>query len=337
MNTILVTGAGGHIGNVLVRELLDQGQSVRGLLLPSEDPTPLKGLPAEILEGDVLDIESLRWALRGVEVMYHLAGVVSILPGQWDLLERVNIEGTRNALRACREARVRRFVYTSSIHAIAPPPPGQTIDERLPFEPARTWGDYDRSKAMASLEVRRAAAEGLDAVIVCPTGVIGPYDFRRSEMGQFLLDCASRRPKMYIEGAYDFVDVRDVARGHILACERGRRGEHYILSGGRITVPEILETVERTFQIHAPHLRIPLWLARWAAIFTPLYYRLTGAKPKLTPYSIHTVTSNCQISSLKAQRELGYRARPLSQSIQDTLRWFRDQGALPGLAAPRLS
>jgi dihydroflavonol-4-reductase len=335
MNKILVTGAGGHIGNVLVRELLAQGETVRAFLLPSEDPSPLKGLDVEILQGDVLDIESLRRALQGVGVVYHLAGVVTILPRQWDLLERVNIEGTRNVLRASQEAGVRRFVYTSSIHAIAALPSGQTIDESLPFDPERTWGEYDRSKAMASLEVKRAAAQGLDAVLVCPTGVIGPYDFRRSEMGQFLLDCASRRPKMYIDGAYDFVDVRDVARGHILACQRGKRGEHYILSGARITVQEVIETVEAILQIRAPHLYVPLWLARWAAVFTPAYYRITGVKPKLTPYSVHTVTSNCQISSGRAQRELGYRPRALAQSITDTLKWFLDQGYLREAVLPQ--
>ncbi|MGA2112812.1 MAG: SDR family oxidoreductase [Anaerolineales bacterium] len=328
MNKVLVTGAGGHIGNVLVRELLAQEQEVRALLLPAEDRSSLNGLDVEILEGDVLDIGCLRRALQGVRVVYHLAGVVTILPGQWDLLERVNIEGTRNVLRACEEAGVGRLVYTSSIHAIAPPPMGQTIDERLPFDPARTWGEYDRSKATASLEVKRAAAQGLDAVLVCPTGVIGPYDFRRSEMGQFLLDCASRGPKMYIDGAYDFVDVRDVARGHILACQRGTRGEHYILSGARITVQEIMETVEAILQIPGPNVFVPVWLARWASVFTPLYYRITGAKPKLTPYSVHTVTSNCQISSEKAQRELGYRPRALPQSIADTLKWFLDRGDL---------
>jgi len=328
MNKVLVTGAGGHIGNVLVRELLDQGESVRALLLPSEDRLSLNGLKVEILEGDVLDRDCLRRALRGVGVVYHLAGVVTILPGQWDLLERVNIEGTRNILRVCREAGVRRLIYTSSIHAIAPPPMGQTIDERLPFDPTKAWGEYDRSKAIASLEVKRAAAQGLDAVLACPTGVIGPYDFRRSEMGQFLLDCASPGPKLYIDGAYDFVDVRDVARGHILACQRGRPGEHYILSGARITVQEIMETVEAILQIRGPHLFIPVWLARWASVFAPRYYRVTGAKPKLTPYSVHTVTSNCQISSEKAQRELGYRPRALPQSIADTLKWFLDQGYL---------
>ncbi len=325
---ILVTGATGHIGNVLVRELVERGHSVRALLLPGEDLAPLDSLPVECLEGDVLDPASLEAAVRGVSEVFHLAGLISILPGMRPLLHQVNVIGTRNMLQASLRAGVRRFVYTSSIHAIAPPPPGTIIDERLPFDPEQAWGDYDRSKAEATLDVRRAAAEGLDAVIVCPTGVIGPYDFRRSEMGQFLLDCARPGPKVYVDGAYDFVDVRDVAQGHILACERGGTGESYILSGSRLTVRRILSLVERITGAVGPHLRLPFWLASLVARFTPLYYRLTRARPRFTPYSLHTLLSNSWISAAKAQRELGYRSRPPEVTIADTLEWFARRGLL---------
>ncbi len=325
---ILVTGATGHIGNVLVRELVRRGHSVRTLLLPGEDLTPLQDLPVERLEGDVLDPASLEAAVRGVSEVFHLAGLISILPGMRPLLHRVNVVGTQNMLKASRQAGVRRFIYTSSIHAIAPTPPGILIDERLPFDPEQTWGDYDRTKAEATLEVRRAAAEGLDAVIVCPTGVIGPYDYRRSEMGQFLIDCARPGPKLYVDGAYDFVDVRDVAEGHILACERGRTGESYILSGSRLTVRRIIALVERVTGAVGPHLRLPFWLASLAARFTPLYYRLTRARPRFTPYSLHTLLSNSWISAAKAQRELGYRSRPAEITIADTLAWFAQRGWL---------
>jgi len=325
---ILVTGATGHIGNVLVRELVRRGQSVRALLLPGEDVTPLEGLPVERAEGDILDPDSLDHALRGVSEVFHLAGLISILPGMRPLLYQVNVLGTDNVLRASLRAGVRRFVYTSSIHAIAPPPPGTLIDEQLPFDPEQTWGDYDRTKAEATLRVRRAAAEGLDAVIVCPTGVIGPHDYRRSEMGQFLIDCARPGPKLYVDGAYDFVDVRDVAEGHILASERGRTGESYILSGSRLTVRRIIALVERVTGVVGPHLRLPFWLASLAARFTPLYYRLTRARPRFTPYSLHTLLSNSWISAAKAQRELGYCSRPAEITISDTLDWFAQRGWL---------
>ncbi len=325
---ILVTGATGHIGNVLVRELAGRGQPVRALLLPGEDPSPLEGVPAQQVQGDVLDPDSLRAALDGIERVYHLAGLISIMPQMYDQLYRVNVVGTRNMLEACRRARVQRLVYTSSIHAIAAPPEGEVIDERLPIDPDRTWGEYDRTKAMATREVQQATADGLDAVIVCPTGVIGPYDFRRSEVGQFILDCARPGPKLFVEGAYDFVDVRDVAAGHILACERGRRGERYILAGSRLSVRRILSLVEEITGLRGPHLRVPLWLAEWASHVAPLFYRLTRTKPRFTPYSLHTITSNSVISPRKARTELGYAARPLRESIADTLRWFAAQGVL---------
>ncbi|OGO16033.1 MAG: hypothetical protein A2Y93_13445 [Chloroflexi bacterium RBG_13_68_17] len=325
---ILVTGATGHIGNVLVRELVARGEQVRALLLPGEDPSPLQGVEAQKVEGDVLDPDSIRAALDGVQRVYHLAGLISIMPQMYGRLYQVNVIGTRNMLQACRRARVRRLVYTSSIHAIAVPPEGNVIDESLPVDPDQTWGDYDRTKAMATREVQQAAAEGLDAVIVCPTGVIGPYDFRRSEVGQFILACARPGLKLFIEGAYDFVDVRDVAAGHILACEYGRRGESYILSGSRLTVRRILALVEDITGHHGPHLRLPLWLAELTSHVAPLFYRLTRAKPRFTPYSLHTITSNSVISPRKARGELGYATRPARESIADTLRWFAEQGAL---------
>jgi dihydroflavonol-4-reductase len=159
-------------------------------------------------------------------------------------------------------------------------------------------------------------------VVVCPTGVIGPYDFRYSEMGQVIRGYARRALKFYVEGAYNFVDVRDVAAGHILACERGRAGESYILAGERVTVKRLLETVEELSGRYAPHVKVPLWLAHWAAHFTPLYCRLTHTKPQFTTYALHTLGSNSEISAAKAQRELGFRARALRDSLTDTIAWF---------------
>jgi len=295
---------------------------VRALKLLGEDAASLRELAVEVIEGDVLDRSSLHRALEGVRHVYHLAGIISILPGVRQILDRVNVQGTRNVIAACRESGVERLVYTSSIHALVEAPLGTSIDERQPFDPARTMDDYGRSKAQASLAVMEAAREGLNAVIVCPTGVIGPYDFRQSEMSQVIKYYARRAPKLYVEGAYNFVDVRDVAAGHILACEHGKTGESYILAGERITVKRLLETVEELTGRHAPHVKVPLRLARWAASFAPLYYRLTRTKPQFTAYALQTLGSNSEISAGKAQRELGYRARALRDSLRDTLAWF---------------
>lgn len=318
----LVTGATGHIGNVLIRKLLERGERVRALVWRGEDTSSLDGLDVERIEGDVLDPDSLRLALRGVETVYHLAGIISILPGRNPLVWRVNVEGTRNVLDAARREGIRRLLYTSSIHAIRRAPHGVVIDESLGFDPNNPYGEYDRSKAAASLEVQRAAQTDLDAVIVCPTGVIGPYDFRGSEMGEVIRSAAEARPMFYVEGAYDFVDVRDVAEGMIAAAEQGQRGESYILGGHKISVRSLLETVRQVTGRAFASIRIPFSLAEAATRFTPWYYRQTKAKPRFTPYSLEVLRSNSNISHRKAERELGFRPRPVFETVADTVRWF---------------
>ena len=319
---ILVTGATGHIGNVLVRKLLEQGEKVRALIWRGEDTTPLKGLDVEQVVGDVLDPASLEPAMCGVETVYHLAGIISILPGKNPFVWRVNVEGTRNVLEAARKAGIRRLIYTSSIHAIARAPRGVIMDESLGYDQNNPYGEYDRSKAAASLEVQKAVARGLDAVIVCPTGVIGPFDFRGSEMGEVIRSASEAHTMLYVEGAYDFVDVRDVADGLIAAKEHGRKGESYILSGQKLSVRYMLETVREVTGKAFARIKIPFSLAELAARYTPWYYERTKSKPRFTPYSLEVLQSNSNISSKKALKELGYKPRPVYESIADTVRWF---------------
>ena len=320
----LVTGATGHIGNVLVKKLLAQGGKVRALLLPGEDPAPLAALDVEQVEGNVLDYQALASAFEGVHNVYHLAGIISIMPGEDELMQVVNVLGTRNVIQAARAARIRRLVYTSSIHAISRVPHGVDIDERLPYDPHNPYGEYDRSKARASLEVLQAAGRELDAVVVCPTGVIGPNDYRRSEVGHIIHSCVQGKPQLYVEGAYDFVDVRDVAGGLIQACENGRTGESYILSGEQITVRSLLDAIQEITGKHFPRVKIPTSLARFASIFTPFYYRLTKTEPRFTPYSLEVLASNSNICHAKARRELGYNPRSLRESLADTVKWYAE-------------
>ena len=319
----LVTGATGHIGNVLVRKLVAAGQAVRVLILPGEDTLPLQDLLLEMVTGDVLNLPSLRKAMQGVTRVFHLAGIISILPGRDRRMHRVNVEGTKNIIEAARETGVRRLIYTSSIHAIRRAPAGVRIDEQLPFDPENTAGEYDRSKAEASLAVLDAARNGLDSVIVCPTGVIGPNDYRRSELGQLILDCVEHKPQFYVDGAYDFVDVRDVADGMITAAEKGRSGETYILSGEKITVRRIIDTLWNLTGRHFTRIYVPFSIARFAARFTPLIYIHRKIKPRFTSYSLETLRSNADISHAKATSELGYHPRSLVETIADTVDWFR--------------
>jgi dihydroflavonol-4-reductase len=320
----LVTGATGHIGNVLVRELIEQGEKVRALVLPNECRAPLAGLDIEAVEGDVLDPPSLYKSMHRVKGVFHLAGVISIMPGSNDLVRRVNVEGTKNILKVAEEVKVGRFIYTSSIHAIKRVEEG-IIDETLPYDPGNPYGEYDRAKAQATLEVQQAVRSGLEAVIVCPTGVIGPYDFRGSLMGDVIREAAVSKPTLYVDGAYDFVDVRDVADGLIAAAKSGRKGESYILSGQKISVRYLLETVREITGRHFFQMKVPFDLAKFAAMFTPLYYSHAKVTPRFTPYSLEVLRSNTNISHAKASRELGYRPRPLYDSIHDAVRWFLDR------------
>jgi len=326
--TILVTGATGHIGNVLTRKLIETGAKVRVLILPGEDTRALQGLPVEQVCGDVLDADSLKESFRGVGRVFHLAGIISIMPGENPLVQQVNVQGTLNVLKAAMQSGVERLVYTSSIHALARIPHGSTVDEHTPYDPENTYGAYDQSKARATLEVQKAAQAGLDAVIVCPTGVIGPYDFRSSMMGNVIRSAALRKLTPYVDGAYDFVDVRDVADGLMAAAEKGQSGASYILSGQRISVRYLLETVHEITGKGFMRFKVPLPLAELAARFTPLYYRLSHTSPRFTPYSLEVLQSNSYISHQKATRELGYQPRPVYESIQDAIQWFLEHTRL---------
>lgn len=327
---IAVTGGTGHVGNVLVRELVSRGEQVRVLLLPDEDNAPLHGLNVEIVRGDVLDLESLEAAFDGADVVYHVAGMVYIYTGQERMVEHVNVQGTMNVLAACERTGVRRLVYTGSIHSLVEPPKGSTVDETCGFDPSRSRGCYDRSKSIASIKVLDAAKRGLDAVIVAPTGVIGPYDFRGSIMGSVIADYDTNRLWAVPDGGYDFVDVRDVAAGHILACEKGKSGEVYILSGECITIADLARTIDE-LSGRRPRWRprVPAWLARFAGSASTCLSKLAGIRSRLNKYSVETLLSNCKISNAKARQELGFAPRPLRDSIRDSLLWLKTkrQGA----------
>ncbi len=329
-NVIVVTGATGHVGNVLIRELLTQGYVVRALVLPDDDYHSIKDLNPEIVRGDITKTPELEAAFSGADLVFHLAGIVTIMPRMAEVLERVNVGGIRNVITACRATGVRRLVYTSSIHAIAEPPHGTVIDESQPFDPDRVLGDYARSKARATLLlIEEISKGGLDAVICCPTGIIGPFDYGTSNIGQLIIDFASGHLKSYVSGAYDFVDVRDVACGLILAAEKGQTGRHYIFSGAQVQVSELMDELAVNIGYPAPTYRIPSAIARAAGVLASSYYRLLRRRPVFTAYSIDVLRSNSQVSSARAREELGFTIRPWQESIRDHVEWFRAEGVLP--------
>jgi dihydroflavonol-4-reductase len=319
----LITGATGHVGNVLARRLLARGERVRAMVVPGDDLTPIAGLDVEVVEGDVLDPASLAAATAGINVVYHLAGIVSILPGAVALMRRVNVEGVRNVAAAAQEARVRRLVHVSSIHALARRPDGSAIDETTPLALKNAAGVYDQTKAQGTRAILDAVKQGLDAVIAFPTGIIGPYDFRRSEMGQAVIHFARERFHLLVRGAFDFVDVRDVVDGLILASERGQRGEGYILSGTNISIPGLKAAVQEAAGVASGHVILPWRAAMAMARLMQHVYHLTRTTPLFTPYSLQTLHDGACCTRAKAEQDLGYAPHPLQQTLRDTLSWRR--------------
>jgi len=333
---VLVTGAAGHVGSALVRELLADGETVRALVMPGEDITGLRGLGVQIVVGDVLDPSTLEMALAGAEAVYHLAGIISIMPGKDALMRQVNVVGTANVARLARLAGVPRMVYVSSIHALARPPRGVPIDETVPFDPHNAAGEYDRTKAEASLVILEEVRRGLDAVIVCPTGIVGPFDFRGGAMGRQVRQWMKPGKHLIIDGHFDFIDVRDVARGMILACRKGRRGQSYLLSGERISVGQLVTRVREVSGTRGMLVRIPSWVATVGSVLVTAAARLLRKKPQFTTYALETLRSNSLISGAKARDELGLHPRRIADTIADTVQWLEENPpaeAVPPTAA----
>ncbi|MGM0365920.1 MAG: SDR family oxidoreductase [Actinomycetota bacterium] len=320
----LVTGATGHLGNTLVRKLAESGRQVRVFLRKTSDTSCLDGYNLQKSYGDIQDPGSVMEACKGIDTVYHTAAEISIMPFCGDLLNRVNCRGTDNVISACFKHKVKKLIFTSSIHALADTPPGITIDEKISFDPRNPRGAYDRTKAYASLQVLKAAEKGLDAVVLCPTAFIGPYDFKVSLLGQFLIDYMNGNLKFIIDGAYDYVDVRDVAAAHITASQKAEPGQTYILSGEQVDMRKMVKTLSRITGKKQPRYWLSSPLASLGSYFTTFYYWLSGAKPQFTCYSLATIKSNSLISHHKANRDLGYKPRPFEQSLNDTLKWYRE-------------
>ncbi len=320
---VAVTGATGHIGNTLVRELVSRNVTVRALVLPNENINPIADLPIEIIRGDVTDYTSLLNAFNGATCVYHLAGIVNIGTGKRSQVRKVNVDGTRNVVKACLEKKITRFVYTSSIHAFAELPRGQIRIETKEFNSKEVKGHYAKSKAAATNIVLEGVKKGLDAVIVHPTGVIGPYEYKLTNMGQVVVDFLKKKLFAYVDGSYDFVDVRDVVNGIILAGEKGRTGENYILSGEQISVKQIMQILQSITGLKAPKIKLPLWFAKWTAPLSELYYKLLRQQPLYTSYSLQVLCSNSLTSCNKAKEELGYNPRPIREAIQGSVNWIK--------------
>ena len=327
----LVTGAAGHLGNNVVRRLLANGRKVRVLVY--RESASLEVLDVEKRAGDILDRSSLDDVFDGVEVVYHFAAKVSILPREGPSVTRTNTVGTKNVVDACLAHGVRRLVHASSVHALTPGGSAGTTDECCapnldPGAPA-----YDRSKAAGEAEVSAGIARGLDAVIVNPTAVIGPHDYVPHLAGRALIEMYLGKLPMNVRGGFNWVDARDIAAGALSAEAHGRTGERYLLSGRWASMQELAAIMERATGHLGPRLIAPLWLAKLGLPFIATFAALTGTAPLYTGPSLRALGEHRHCDNAKARRELGFAPRPLEETIADTFAFYGEAGLLPAEAA----
>lgn len=323
---VAVTGASGHVGANLVRALLAQGRHVRVLEHRDENGFPIdnagyKGLDVEVVEGDVRSFESLDRLCNGVDVVYHLAARISLSRKRDIETERVNIEGSHHIARACLNQKVKRLIYFSSIHALSAFPLHETIDERRPFTLHDNAPCYDLSKAKGTIEIQKAIQAGLDAVILYPCAVVGPYDFMPSAMGKLLCEMSRKRLLLLCEGGFNWIDVRDVVQAALAAEKQGRTGEGYLLSGEWLRLSEIANIILRHTQKKSLCWSLPAGLAHWVGRFVEIYGGLTKTNPRFTSAVVETLQHYRYISNEKAKRELGFSPRPIEETIIDALTW----------------
>ena len=317
---IAVTGASGHIGSNLARRLVKEGHSVRAQYRTAA--TPLEAIDVEACAGDILDPDFVSGFVGGAEIVFHLAAEISIAGDPTGSVRRTNVDGTRIVAQACLQNNVRRVIHFSSIHAFEQLPRDERLDEQRSYVGPAAF-DYDRSKADGERVIREAVVRGLDAVIVNPTAVVGPVDFRPSSMGQVIAAMARGQMPAIVDGGFDWVDVRDVVDGAVLAIEKGRCGQNYLLSGTWASLQEIAGLVDAACGSSSRRLVLPIWMARAVVPLVALVARVGGAPPVFTRESLAIVSeSNRAIRHSRASQELGFRSRPLRETIDDTVRWF---------------
>lgn len=322
--TYLVTGATGFLGRTVVSELLSRGASVRALVLPGDRLAGVLPESVERTEGDICSASALENFFAGTDestCVIHTACIVTVASRPDASLYRVNVDGTRAILRECAAHGIGKLVYISSVHALPEKPKGMTITETDAVSSEFVSGDYAKSKAEATSLVFAAAKNGLNASIVFPSGIIGPGDIAGGSMTTMFRSFLAGRLPLAVRGGYDFVDVRDVARGIADCAENGQRGCGYILSGHYTTIRDMLEALKSAAGVRRTVTYLPLRLARSAAKVCEKFTR-RGKKPFFTPYSIAVLGSNADFSHSAASRTFGYTPRPLLATLRDTAHWL---------------
>ena len=325
---VSITGASGHLGANLVRRLLSKGRSVR--VLVHRDMRALEGLDIEIIRGNLQSKSDLDQLIRGAKTVFHLAAQISVNGAKGGIVNQTNTQGTQNVVNACIEYDVGKLIHFSSIHALADAPnrKDETITEDRDLALGAGEMEYGRSKALAEQIVLDAVKAGLNATIVNPGGVLGPHDYKPSRMGQVLMQLYQGKMPALVDGGFAWVDVRDVIDSAIQAETRGGAGQRYLLAGPWASFRELADTVETVTGRPAPKFVSPIWLAKWGVPFAGLLSKLTGKEPNYTMESLCAIQCHRNISCEKAKRELGFRPRPLRDTLADTFDWLKTHGVI---------
>jgi dihydroflavonol-4-reductase len=330
--TTLVTGATGFVGSAVVRALVSRREPVHAMVRPGSSRLRLlEGLPVEIVTGDLTDPASCRAALEGCNALFHVAADYRLWVPQPAAMYRTNVEGTRQLLLAAAAAGIARIVYTSSVATLGLRPDRRPADETAPATLAAMVGHYKRSKFLAEQAVRDLIAEtGLPVVIVNPAAPVGPGDARPTPTGRMVLEAARGRFPAYVDTGLNLVHVDDVAEGHLLAFERGRLGERYILGGDNLSLGDMLAVIASLTGRRAPRWRLPAGALLPIALLAEAVARLSGGRePLVTADGVRMARKPMYFTSAKAERELGYRSRPAVEGLRDAIAWYRSRGCLP--------
>ena len=326
---VLVTGASGFVGSAVARIARERGFDVRVVIRKTSSRQNLEGLDAEVVIGDMRDEASMRAAMKGVRYLLHVAADYRIWARDPGEIERANLEGTEATMRAALAEGVERIVYTSSVATLKVSPAGDIVDETKPAQAHQTIGAYKRSKVLAERAVERMVAnDGLPAVIVNPSTPIGPRDVKPTPTGRIIVEAATGKIPAFVDTGLNLVHVDDVANGHFLALERGVIGERYILGGENLSLQQMLADIAGLAGRKPPTIKLPRGPLYPLAIGAELYAKFSGKEPFVTVDGLRMSKYKMYFTSAKAERELGYKARPYGEGLSHALDWFRANGYL---------
>src|SRR5215471_997387 len=322
----LITGATGFVGLHLTRLLAEQTKAIRVLVRPASERRFIQNLPVEFAEGDLRDRSSLAKALNGVTHVFHVAADYRLWSKNPGELYESNVQGTRNLIEASHNARVERFIYTSTVGTVAVPGSHGLPDERTLATLSDMIGHYKKSKLLAEQEVLEAAARGFPAVIVNPTTPVGPCDWKPTPTGRIILDFLNGRMPAYVDTGMNVVGVEDVAEGHWQALKHGRTGQRYILGGRNMTLKQILDSLAAATHRRAPRVKMPYTAALLAGYAENMFCYITGREPRIPLEGVRMSRHKMFVDCSLATRELGFTSGSVDAALERAARWYIDNG-----------